>query len=74
MAHKQEGVKAPFRITKIMVMQLSGTDEVRVETDMPLGVYPYKDYPHTMKFEVTRGMGVQYVRDNFGAEPEVLKV
>lgn len=74
MKSKQKGVPAPFRITRIVVMQLSGTDEVRIETDLPLGVYPYKDYPHTLKFEVTRNMGVKYVRDNFGMEPEVLKV
>jgi hypothetical protein len=73
MKNKQGGVPAPFRITRIVVMQLSGTDEVRIETDLPLGVYPYKDYPQALKFEVTRGMGIKYVKDNFGIEPEVLR-
>lgn len=74
MAHKQEGVKAPFRITKVTVIQQSGTDEIRVETTLPLGVYPYEGYSQVLRLEVSKGMGVQYVRDNFQVEPEVIKV
>jgi hypothetical protein len=74
MAHKQEGVKAPFRIKKITVIQQSGTDEVRIDTDLPLGVYPYEGYPQVLRLEVSKGMGVEYVRKNFNIEPEVIKV
>lgn len=74
MGSKQEGAKALFRVTKVTVITQSGTDQVRVETTLPLGVYPYKGYPQTLSFEVTKGMGVQYVRDNFKIEPEVLNV
>ena len=74
MGNKQKGVQAPFRITNVTVIQQSGTDEVRIDTTLPLGVYPYKDYPQVLRLEITKGMGVQYVRDNLGVEPEVLKI
>ena len=74
MADKHKGVTPPFGITKITVLEHSGMDQVRIETTLPYGVYPYKDHPQVLKMDVSKGMGVQYVRDNFGFEPEVLKV
>lgn len=64
----------PFKITKITVLTGSGTDQIRLETSLPLGVWPYKDYPQTLRMEVSRGMGEEYVRENFGIEPEVIQV
>lgn len=74
MANKQEGVKAPFRITKVTVIQQNGTDEIRIDTTMPLGVYPYEGYPQVLRLEVTKGMGPEYVRKNLGVEPEILVI
>lgn len=70
-----KGTKPPFRITKIVVLEHSGTDQIRIETDLPYGVYPYEGHPQVMKMEVSKGMGLHYVREHFpGIEPEVLKV
>lgn len=74
MADMQEGSKVLFRITKVTVIKQSGTDQLRIETTLPLGVYPYKGFPQTLSLEVTKGMGEQYVRDNFKIEPEVIVI
>lgn len=74
MANEQEGVKAPFRIIKVTVIQQSGTDEIRIDTTLPLGVYPYEGYPQVLRLEVSKGMGPEYVRNNLGVEPEILVI
>lgn len=74
MANKPKGAQAPFRIKKVTVIQQSGTDEIRIDTDLPLGVYPYEGYPQVLRMEVSKGMGIEYVRNNFNVEPEVIKV
>lgn len=67
-------VHAPkaFTVTKATVLCATGTDKIILETDLPLGVYPYEGYPQTVQLDVSKGMGVQYVRENFGLEPEVI--
>jgi hypothetical protein len=64
----------PFKITKITVLAGSGTDQIRIETSLPLGVWPYEGHPQTLRMEVSRGMGEDYVREHFGIEPEVIQV
>lgn len=70
----REGAPAPFKIKKVVVIEQNGTDLVRIETDLPLAVYPYKGFPQTLSMEVSKGMGVTYVRENLHIEPEVLKL
>ncbi len=64
-----EGVQEPCRIKSITVFQQSGHDLIRIETDLPLGVYPYEGSPQHLEFTTTKGSGVQYVIDNFKIVP-----
>lgn len=70
----QEGVPAPFKIMRVQVIEQHGVDLVRIETDLPFAVFPYSGYPQNLTLEVSKGMGIQYVRENFNMEPEVIKL
>lgn len=70
----RKGAAAPFKITRVLVIEQHGTDLVRLETDLPLAVFPYDGSPQMLSMEVSKGMGVQYVRDNFDIEPEVIRI
>lgn len=64
-------------IKKVMVLLSSSADKVILETELPC---PYaKAYlpgqpPLDLKFETSYDTGIQYVRDNFGLEPDVVNV
>jgi hypothetical protein len=62
-----------FKITKITVLLTEGTDKVSVYTTLPSPFPPaVSDQPLCMDFAVQCNKGVQYVRNNFGMEPEVI--
>ena len=62
-----------LNIAKATVLQGVGPDIVYIHTDLP---HPFvaevSTQPLTLKFEVLSESGVEYVRNNFGIEPEVL--
>lgn len=64
-----------INVTKIVVMIREGTDQVYVHTDLPS---PYiaevDDEPLQLRFETTKGQGIDYVQAVFGIEPEVLDI
>lgn len=60
-------------VTKITVLTTHGTDLVVVDTTLPTPYPPeVSDQPLSLKFDVTKGRGVDYVKDNFHIEPEVI--
>lgn len=62
-------------ITKAMVIVNSGADEVCLETTAPspyAEAFDPKQHPLTVTFKATKGTGADYVRENFGIEPEVI--
>lgn len=75
MKEKTEGVQAPFLITKITVLTgRSATDVVRIETTLPLAVWPYKG-TQSLSMDVAGGHGEEYVHEHFkGIEPEVIHI
>lgn len=75
MNEKAEGVEAPFLITKITILiGRSATDVVRIDTTLPLAVWPYRG-TQTLSMEVAGGHGIEYVRQHFkDIEPEVIQV
>jgi hypothetical protein len=58
-------------IKSATVVMSAGTDLVILETDLPPAVWPFEHQP-SPRFEVAKGFGEQYVKDNFGLEPEVI--
>ncbi len=64
-----------MKISKIVILQRSGTDLISIFTDLP-SPYPQEvgdGLPLVINFETTKGWGVDYVKKNFGIEPEVIK-
>lgn len=65
-------IKIQHNIEKITVVSGSGTDTVFVQyAALPSAVYPF-DGPLTMKFEAACGRGVEYVREHFGVDPQLI--
>jgi len=64
-----------LEITKVKVLITNGTDKVLIKTTLPPPYPPcISDGPLTISFDVTKGKGIQYVKDNFQLEPEVVEV
>lgn len=62
-------------IKEAMVILSSACDKVYLETDLPCPFvknFLPKQPPLTIQFDTTYDTGVQYVRDNFGLDPEVI--
>jgi hypothetical protein len=57
--------------TKAMVLIGQGTDKVFITTDKPSAISGYLE-PLTLTFEATKGTGEDYVRKNFGLNPEIV--
>ena len=64
-----------MNILKIAVVTRPGhSDSISVYTALP-GPFPaYKDDLLVLKFEALKGSGVDYVRNNFRIEPEVVNI
>jgi hypothetical protein len=62
----------PFKSISVMLTEY-GTDIVFVETDLPYPIWG-NGSNLTMKFEVSRNCGIDYVRKNFGVEPKLTNV
>jgi hypothetical protein len=64
-----------MKILKAMVILSTAADKIMLETDMPC---PYVvefmpgQQPLSLSFDATYDKGVEYVRNNFGIEPEVI--
>jgi hypothetical protein len=66
-------MKIELEVDSITVVVSHGTDTVLINTNLPQGVWPFGKTGGHMSLEVARGRGAQYVRDNFGIEPKVIK-
>jgi len=72
---EKRGFKLLIGVRKISVLISHGTDTVFIHTTCPCPFPPsVSEDPMTMKFEVQKGKGIQYVRDVFDVEPEVIDV
>jgi len=70
---KNEGVIS-LAIPKILVIQRHvGTDLVSIHTMLPSTMPGVTDEPLQLDFSTVSGGGVEYVRREFGIEPEVIK-
>ncbi|MCK4665544.1 hypothetical protein KAU33_02270 [Candidatus Dependentiae bacterium] len=58
-----------------MVMIIDGTDRVSIYTDLP-SPYPAEISTDDLEidFQTRKGSGVDYVREHFGIEPEILDI
>jgi hypothetical protein len=62
-----------FNITHATVLRKSGgADVVFIFTEHPSPMPSVSDQPLSFKFEVTVGEGVNYVKNNFNIEPEMI--
>jgi len=64
-----------LNITKITVLIAPGRgDYVSILTDLP-SPFPKEvdSTPLSIRFDAPKGKGVEYVREHFGIEPEVIK-
>lgn len=64
-----------IEITNIIVLETNGTDVVFVHTNLP-SPFPseFSSQNLMFKFDVSKGSGAQYVKNNFNIEPEVINV
>ena len=65
--------KSQIEIVGATVLISIGTDRVFLDTNLPCP-YPacISTDPLNLGFDVTKGKGIQYVKDNFGIEPKVI--
>ena len=64
-----------IHIKKIVVMITDGTDRVTIHTDLPCPYPPVISTDDLMiDFATSKGRGVDYVREHFGMEPEILDI
>lgn len=62
-----------MEIKKIQILiRKNCTDVVFVHTGFPTPFPHFTDENMMMKFEVQRGNGINYVRENFKIEPEII--
>ena len=65
----------PVTITKITVVQRKyGTDMVTIWTTLPAPCPALDTTPATLSIDVVKGGGVEYVKTNFGIDPEVINM
>jgi hypothetical protein len=57
-----------IEITNIVVVSCGGTDDVLIDTTLPMGTWPFTGNAH-VKLQVACGQGEQYVKDNFPDVP-----
>lgn len=50
----------------------SGSDKVYLTTDLPSGIYPFRDGQQFCA-DIAHGDGTDWVRKNLGIEPEVVR-
>lgn len=68
-------MKMEFEILKVTIVINEGTDKVLVKTSLPCPYPPcITTDPLMMSFDITKGKGIDYVRKNFGIEPEVINI
>jgi hypothetical protein len=65
-----------IEIVKVtMLSRAHGPDQITLHTKLPSPFPPeVSDQPLQLDFVATKGMGADYVRENFGMEPEVLEI
>ena len=61
-----------MEITKIVVMLTDGADIIFVHTNLPSSMPAVTNLPLILQCSCQRDKGVEYVRSNFGKEPEVI--
>jgi len=66
-------IKIEFEIVRAVVLTRSGTDIIHLDTTFPAPFPPDVD-PTSLRlqFETRKGDGVEYVKNNFFVEPEVI--
>ena len=65
-----------IEIEKIVVLLTDTPDEIFIHTNKCGFTRPFPAFPEqtlTLKFECAQNHGIQYVRDNFDVEPEVIE-
>jgi hypothetical protein len=62
-----------FPVTEVTIVIGQGTDTIVLSVDGP-PTFPGCGYPLTMRFEAQHGRGEQWVKDNVGVEPKIIKV
>jgi hypothetical protein len=66
--------KITLNVDRIVVLQRKhGMDIIRIYTDLPKPMPVFTD-PAIFNLDVTQDTGVQYVKDNFGIDAEVIQV
>jgi hypothetical protein len=63
----------PLEIEHITVVTGRGADKISLLTKLP-GPIITSDEPLSLNFSASAGEGVQYVKDVFGQEPEVVEI
>jgi hypothetical protein len=64
-----------FHIKEALVILTNGTDKIFLKTDFPcpfVKEFMPAQYPLTIQFDATYDTGVEYVKKNFGIDPEVI--
>ena len=70
---KGEKVKHP-KLIKAVIISEPGPDTVMLTYEAPSPIWPFEKSELIMKFDAAKGKGVDYVREHFDIEPEVIEV
>jgi hypothetical protein len=63
-----------LNVKRVVVLESEHkTDEIHIYVDLPSPIPIFND-PTFLQLDATKGTGVQYVKDNFGIEPDAIKV
>jgi hypothetical protein len=61
-----------IKITKaVVLLRPCHTDAISLTTELPMATYPYEG-KQFLTFNAEVGKGVEYVKNNFGIDPEVV--
>lgn len=61
-----------FKIIKVLVLLNNGADDVILYTNFPPTMPKSSNENLIVKFNTQKDTGIEYVRQNFGMEPEVI--
>lgn len=61
-----------FKVIKVLVLLNDGADDIILSTDLPPSMPNISNQNLIVQFNTQKDTGVEYVRKNFGIEPEVI--
>jgi hypothetical protein len=65
-------MKITLDIEKITVLLSNSSDQISIQSNLPSSYPGFCSENMTLKIEAGHGQGIDYVKEHFGIEPEVI--